>query len=67
MENQINRDLPLSAYERWMVRSNLTWAKTHGINSVVAELRHNGFSKVAAAVLEEHCKMSQPGTHNDDP
>lgn len=46
---------PLTAYERWMVKSNIETARTEGTAAVVATLRTNGYLRVAKAV-DETCK-----------
>jgi hypothetical protein len=40
----------LDAYERWMVKSNLEYIKTEGLEVVVARLRANGYNRVANVV-----------------
>lgn len=46
--------MKLSPYERWMVRSNLEYAKRVGIDVVVKRLRANGYIRVAEAVREAY-------------
>jgi len=45
--------MKLSAFEKWMVKSNLQYVKAEGVAAVVARLKANGYSKVAAAVQAE--------------
>jgi hypothetical protein len=44
----------LNPYEQWMVRSNLEHIKTNNLNadSVIAQLRFNGYPQIANAVAE---------------
>ena len=43
---------PLDVYEQWMVKSNLAYIKREGEGheNVIAQLRENGYSRVAQAV-----------------
>jgi hypothetical protein len=42
----------LSPFDRWMVQRNLEYAKTEGVETVVARLRAQGYDRVASAVQE---------------
>lgn len=46
----------LDAVECWMVKCNLEYVVTEGIDVVVARLRANGYNRVADAVQSE-CKI----------
>ena len=42
----------LDTVQQWMVKRNLEYVQTEGIEAVVNRLRENGYNKVADAVLE---------------
>jgi hypothetical protein len=46
--------ITLDAFDLWMVKQNLKYAKTEGLETVVARLRANGYHTVAAAVEQEY-------------
>jgi hypothetical protein len=48
--------MKLTPYECWMVKSNMNYIKTEGIDVVVARLRNHGYNRVADAVQEAHRK-----------
>lgn len=43
-------DIPLTAYERWMVAQNVKRAQFDGFEKVVAQLRAGGYHRVAKEV-----------------
>lgn len=45
--------MALDAFDRWCVRQNIEHAKTEGVESIVAQLRANGYPAIADAVQAE--------------
>ena len=44
---------PLSPVDRWMVKQNLGYVLTEGLQTVVDRLRQQGYDRVANAVEQE--------------
>lgn len=57
----------LTAYERWMVRSNLEHiANGESAVTIIATLRSNGYEQIASAVLKELGSMRFPRGEDDE-
>lgn len=41
----------LSPFEQWMVKSNLQYVKTEGLETVVKRLNHRGYPQIAMGVV----------------
>lgn len=46
-------EIPLDAYDRWMIKQNVARARVEGVEIVVANLRAQGYNRVADAVEKE--------------
>lgn len=46
--------MKLNPFELWMVKSNMNYIKTEGIDVVVTRLRNNGYNRVADAVQKTY-------------
>lgn len=59
--------LGLSGFDRWCVRSNLEHAADQGLESILAQLRANGYPSTAAHVEQVWQAITKPkGTNADD-
>lgn len=54
-----NEQRPLDPVECWMVKQNLNYVQTEGVETVVARLRQGGYNRVANAV-EQEARRTQP-------